>query len=151
MRRLIARLVSPRVRTLEADLERVDRLAMAEVRRMRAQLDEARCRLDAVREQAAATRAALEAERARTGCTGCDVDWWRREALQLRRTCSLMGEQLAAYEGRTARHRLPPTRLRRTTDALTEIIRQVPGDATAVLDPDRTAVIPRMRTGGPGA
>ncbi len=124
MRRLISRLVSGRVRELEASLDRLDRSAMAEVWRLRGQRDQAVATADEARRQLDECRRVVEA--------------LRREAPQLRRALVLLDERLAAYEGRPPQHRLPPTRVRRpdgcgVTEALTEIIRQVPGDPTMVI------------------
>jgi chromosome segregation ATPase len=157
MRRLIARVVSPRVRWLEQDRERMEQLALAEIRRLSGQLDQARATaLDAEQRLALARAEVDEARRQLDQVTRATVplDWtgeqWRREALQLRRTCAAMSDRLARYEGRPTQEQLPPMRTvpmerARIADALTAVMRQVPGDATAVLDQDRTEVIPAVR------
>jgi len=151
------------VRWLERDLERRDRLALAEVRRLRGQLDEARAAAEDAKQRLALARAnADEARRQLDQLTRgtvpltWDGERWRREALQLRRTCAAMSDRLARYEGRPTKEQLPPIRAvpmerARIADALTAVMRQVPGDATTVLDQQRTAIIPAAEGAGRNA
>jgi len=142
------RVVSAENRRLHHDL-RVERAARYEVTVRLEQCERiaavVRRDLDAAQRRLTAGRPAAAAP---DGQDGQDVQTLRREVRQLRATCAAMADRLAAYEGRPVQAELPPTRVRRlgtAGEALTEIISQVPGDATAVLDRHRTAVIPAVR------